>query len=334
MFETLGLYKILDRIGAGGIGEVYRARDTRLGRTVAIKIVKPEIAANAGRRERFLQDARSAAPLSHPSIAALYEIGEDQGVMFLAFEFVPGETLTAAIGGRPMNPKRAIEYAVQLADALADAHAAGIVHRDLKPDNIVVTPKGRVKILDFGFSAWTQGGAARVRAAQQAIQGTDTAALGTVAYLSPEQALGEGGDHRTDIFSLGLMLFEMLTGHQPFEAEGALPLQIVQAAAPKPSSLNAEIPDDLDPIMQRALAKSLDQRYESTATLAAELRAVAAIMDERATAAEIQAAALPTPRAGGSRWGAVVWILVLLGLAAGGWYERDALMRAWLSLRR
>src|SRR5436309_15980439 len=128
MFETLGHYKILDRIGAGGMGEVYRARDTRLGRTVALKVLAPAVANDAGRRDRFLLEARATAALSHPNIAALYEIGEDQNQLFLVFEFVPGSTLKAVIGGRPMNPRRALDLAVQIADALADAHAEGIVH--------------------------------------------------------------------------------------------------------------------------------------------------------------------------------------------------------------
>lgn len=323
MFETLGQYKILDRVGTGGIGDVYRGRDTRLGRTVAIKVVKPEIAADPARRERFLHDARAAALLSHPSIAALYEIGEDQGELFLAFEFVPGETLHAAIGGRPMNPKRAIDLAAQIADALADAHAAGLVHADLKPDNVIVTPKGRVKILDFGLSAWTDGGAARIRAAQELTVAT-AAARATVPYLSPEQAIGERGDHRTDIFSLGVILFEMLTGRPPFTGTDALPLQIAQAAAPLPSSINPAVPIELDPILQRALAKSLDQRSESAATLAAELRSVAAILDERATAAELHAPPVASRRSR-SRFPWLVALFVAIVLAA---------LAAWLLLGR
>src|SRR4051812_40247582 len=140
MFETLGHYKILDRIGAGGMGEVYRARDTRLGRTVAIKVMAADVAGDTDRRERFVREARATAALSHPNIAALYEIGEDQGQLFLALEYVPGEPLSAVIGGRPLNPRRAIKLAVQIADALAEAHAAGIWHRDIKPANIIVTP--------------------------------------------------------------------------------------------------------------------------------------------------------------------------------------------------
>ena len=321
MLETLGMYKILDRIGAGGIGEVYRARDTRLGRTVAIKIVRADIAGDPERRERFVHDARAATVLSHPSIAALYEIGEDQGELFVAFEFVPGETLHGAIAGRPMNPRRALEFATQLADALADAHAAGAVHGDLKPDNVIVTPKGRAKILDFGLTSWTGGGAARVQAAQGAGL-VGPIGLSTVAYLSPEQALGERGDHRTDIFSLGVMLFEMLTGRLPFGDAAALPLQIVQAPAPAPSSINSSVPRELDPIVQRALAKSLDQRYESAATLAAELRSVTAILDERAAAAELRA---PAPSKARRRGGSATWIVLLLVIAAG--------LLAWLYLR-
>jgi serine/threonine protein kinase len=210
MFETLAHYKILDRIGAGGMGEVYRARDTRLGRTVAIKVLGAAVVADPDRRARFLQEARASASLSHPNIATLYEIGEEQDQLFLVFEYVPGDTLKKLIAGRPVNPRRAIDLTVQIADALADAHAEGIVHRDIKPDNIIVTPKGNAKILDFGLATWTTGGAEREQAATMMETRVGTT-LGTVAYMSPEQALGERVDQRTDIFSLGIVLFEMLT---------------------------------------------------------------------------------------------------------------------------
>jgi len=236
MFETLGHYKILERIGAGGMGEVFRARDTRLGRTVAIKVLTPAVAADPDRRARFLQEARATASLSHPNIATLYEIGEDQGQMFLVFEYVPGDTLKKLIAGRAMNPRRVIDLAVQIADALAEAHAEGIIHRDIKPDNIIVTPKGNAKILDFGLATWTAGGAEREHAATM-LETAPGATIGTVAYMSPEQALGERVDQRTDIFSFGAVLFEMLTGKLPFNAGSstALALQIVQAPAPAPS---------------------------------------------------------------------------------------------------
>jgi serine/threonine protein kinase len=312
------------------MGEVYRARDTRLGRTVAIKVMTAGVAGDPERRERFLRDARAAIVLSHPNIAALYEIGEEQDQLFLVFEFVPGETLKTAIGGRPLNARRAIDHAIQIADALADAHVEGVVHRDIKPDNIIVTPKGNAKILDFGLAAWTDGGAEREHAARaDTVMANGTGAtLGTVAYMSPEQALGERVDHRTDIFSLGIVLFEMLTGKLPFTGATppALALRIVQAPAPAPSSANPSLPREVDAIVGKALAKSLDQRYESAATLAAELRSLAAILDVRSDSSEA-GASVPTiaaaPRRVMSAW--IVLLIVLAALAAAAWFERALL---------
>ena len=334
MFETLGQYKILDRIGAGGMGEVYRARDTRLGRTVAIKVLAAGVADDQERRARFLLEARATAALSHPNISALYEIGEDQGQLFLVFEFVPGETLKTAIAGRPLNPRRALDLGVQIADALADAHAAGIVHRDIKPDNIIVTPKGNAKILDFGLAKWTAGGAEREHAVTMMATAAGTT-LGTVAYMSPEQALGEDVDQRTDIFSLGIVLFEMLTGKLPFSGATAtaLALQIVQAPAPMPSSLNRSVPRELDPIVAKALAKSLDQRYESAATMAAELRSVGAILDVRGTTSEpsvSKAARLPHRRSRDRSYGRTIVAAALLACAgAAAWIAREPIRRQW-----
>jgi TolB-like protein len=334
MFETLGQYKILDWIGAGGMGEVCRARDMRLGRTVAIKVLAAGVADDQERRERFLLEARATAALSHPNIAALYEIGEDQGQLFLVFEFVPGETLKTAIAGRPLNPRRALDLAVQIADALADAHAAGIIHRDIKPDNIIVTPKGNAKILDFGLAAWTSGGAERDRAVT--MTATDAGpTLGTVAYMSPEQALGEEVDQRTDIFSLGIVLFEMLTGKLPFAGTTAkaLALQIVQAPAPAPSSVNPSVPRELDAIVAQALSKSLDQRYESAATVAAELRSVAAILDVRGTTSEptvSTVARVPRGRTSDRSYvRAIVTAALFACVAAGAWIEREPIRRQW-----
>jgi serine/threonine protein kinase len=334
MFENVAHYKVLDRIGAGGMGEVFRARDTRLGRTVAIKVVGAEVAANPERRERFLREARAAAKLSHPNIAALYEIGEDRDQLFLVFEFVPGENLKTAIGGRPMNPRHAIDVAVQIADALADAEVEGIVHRDIKPANIIVTPKGNAKVLDFGLAAWTNGGAERAHAAEAVTvavtaQGTTQ---GTVAYISPEQALGEQIDHRTDIFSLGIVLYEMLTGKLPFTGAtpSALALQIMQAQPPVPSSVNKSLPIELDAIVNKALAKSLDQRYESAVTLAAELRSVAAILDVRSDAAppaSLQAAVQQPRRRSPAGW--MILLIVVAALLAAAWFQRDSIRGLW-----
>jgi serine/threonine protein kinase len=313
MIETLTHYKILDRIGGGGIGELYRARDTQLGRTVALRVIAAEIAGDPDRRARCLSDARAAAALSHPNIATLYEIGEDQGHLFLVCEYARGESLKTVIAGHPVKPRRALDLAVQIADALADAHALGIVHGDITPDNIIVTTKGNAKILDFGLAAWTSGGA------------------GTVPYLSPEQALGERGDHRTDIFSLGIVVFEMLTGRLPFTGASpdAVTLQILQASAPAPSTVIGSLPQELDPILGRALAKSLDQRYEAAATLAAELRAVAAMLDMRSEASEAAGDVVTPgpPRRTSSRSGMLLLLLALAALAAAAWFQRDAILR-------
>src|ERR1700687_4785397 len=284
MLESLGHYKILDRIGAGGIGEIYRARDTRLGRTVAIEILAPDVSRHASRRERFLQDARASAVLSHPNIAALYEVGQEKDVTYLVCEFVPGEPLTTVVSGRSLNPRRAVELAIQLADALADAHAEGIVHRNLKSNSITVTPKDKTKILDFGLSAWTKRGG------------------------STGQKPSEDADYRADILALGAILFEMLTGKLPSAAGTPAP----------PSSMNSSVPRELDPIAVKALTKGPDGRYESAATLAAELRSVAAILDVRSGATEPPTLAA-APRGLASAAGGVVGALVLAAVAVLVW---------------
>jgi serine/threonine protein kinase len=193
MVESLGQYKILDRIGAGTLGDVYRARDTRLGRTVAVKLPGAELQTDRVRLDALSQDARAASVLSHPNIAALYEIGDEGGRLFLVFEFVPGEPLKRVIAGRPLNMRRAVDLATQMADALAEAHAAEVVHGGLTPDTVMITPKGNAKILDFGFVRWKKN-----------------------------QTPGGESDHRTDIEALGALLFEMLTGRPPSEASPRL----------------------------------------------------------------------------------------------------------------
>ena len=278
----------------------------------------------------MLQQAHAIAALSHPNIATLYEIGEDQGQLFLVFEYAPGETLKNVIAGRPLNPRRAIDLAVQIADALADAHALGIVHRDIKTDTIIVTPKGNAKILDFGLAEWTTGGAEREQAAAGVEAGPE-AARRTAAYLSPEQALGERVDHRTDVFSLGIVLFEMLTGRQPFTGatSGAVALQIAQASAPVASAVNPSLPVELDAIVSQALAKSLEQRYESAATMAAELRSVGAILDVRSDTLEAANALVPAQEARGALGGWIALVLLMAAIAAAAWYERGPMARLY-----
>jgi eukaryotic-like serine/threonine-protein kinase len=278
--ETLGHYQLLERIGAGALGEVFRARDTRLGRTVAIKRVPAALASDASRRTGLLEAARAAAVISHPHVASLYEVGEDAGQLFLVVEHVEGDTLAKVIAGHPLHPKRAVEIAIQVADALAEVHASGVVHRDVRPDNIVITPRGQAKLLDTGLSTFTGGGALRAKAPTLA-ERTDGTAATTLRYLSPEQALGEPADGRSDIYSLGAVLHEMLTGKPAFEGAGAAEtiVAVVQSTPLRPSALNDAVPSELDRIVGAALAKSLDGRCQSAAELAAALRAVAERID-------------------------------------------------------
>ena len=324
MLDALGQYRLLGRIGTGRMGELFRARDTRAGRTVAVRVVAGAIVNDPERRLRFLEEARAMTALSHPNIAALYEVGEDQGRLFLVSEYVPGDTLKAVIAGRALNPRHAIDHGIQLADALADAHAEGIVLRDIRPSTIIITPKGIAKLIDVGLAAWTLGdGLAKADA---------------VAYMSPEQVRGEQVDERTDIFSLGVVVFEMIVGRPPFAGADAkaVGMQILQHHPPPPSTVNRTLPADLDAIVLKMLAKSFDRRYESAAALAGELRSVAAILDVRDGVTE------PVNRVQTNRRGARpgIWVALavcaiaaLLLMAAGaGEISLASLTRAWRSL--
>ncbi len=305
MSETLGHYKILDRIGAGRIGEVYRARDTRLGRTVAVIEVAAAITDDPDRRERFSRDARATLVLSHPNIAALYEVDDDQGQLYLVREFVSGQTLSTSLAGRPMNPRRALELVAQIADALADAHAAGILHGGITPDTIIVTTKGNAKVLDFGLAAWTDGGAA--------------------AYTSPERARGENADHRSDIFSVGVVLFEMLTGKVPFGGQA----RSGEQSLPVLTTINRSLPPELDSIVEKMAAPRAERRYTSAAELAADLRAAVASLDARAAINEPPVVAAAHRRSRRASSGLPMVLAIIAVIAAIAWWQRAALERIW-----
>jgi eukaryotic-like serine/threonine-protein kinase len=269
MADAIAHYKILESLGAGGLGEVYRARDTRLGRTVSVKVLPPAIADDSLRLQSLRDTVARLVELSHPNIAMLFEQGQEGKQRFLVFEFVQGQPLASMITGRPLNVRRALEFAINLADALADAHALEMIHGDIRPDTIMITPKDRAKFMNFGLSRFTAGGIARLSAA--------------APYVSPEELSGQPADSRSDIYSLGAVLFEMLSGRQ--RARGLVL-----------STLNRNIPAELEQIVGRMLAANLDHRSQSAATIAAELRSVAAILDTRTEAAEAAATVEPARR--------------------------------------
>jgi Tol biopolymer transport system component/tRNA A-37 threonylcarbamoyl transferase component Bud32 len=272
-------YEILRPIAAGGMGEVYRARDTKLLRDVAIKILLPELARDPERLARFEKEARSASALNHPNIVTIYEIGKDNGSAFIAMELVEGRTLREVIADRPLPTRRLLAIAAQIADGLAKSHAAGIVHRDLKPDNVMVTRDGFVKILDFGLAKLVHSGFQRSAGAELATVSRRTEAgtiLGTVGYMSPEQASGAPADFRSDQFSLGAILYEMITGRRAFQGPtDAQTLAAIIEDEPEPLAFAAPAtPPSLAAIVERCLEKDPDDRYDSTRDLSRDLAAL------------------------------------------------------------
>jgi TRAP transporter TAXI family solute receptor len=272
--SSIGPYCIDQWIGAGGMGEVYRATDPRLGRTVAVKILAPELASDPEFRSRFEREARTIAQLEHPHICALYDVGEQDGIAYLVMPYLEGETLAQRLERGAMPMEAALTTAAQVADALDGAHAAGIVHRDLKPGNIFLTKSG-VKLLDFGLAKSTTSafpsGIDATRSASMTVPGT---ILGTLAYMAPEQLEGKGADARTDIFALGAVLYEMTTGRRPFEADShAAVIAAILDSDPAPvSTLRREAPSPLDRVVRKCLAKAPDARWQSAKDLADELK--------------------------------------------------------------
>ena len=281
---NLAHYRILSKIGAGGMGEVYAAQDTRLDRKVALKVLPVELAANRDRMERFIREAKSAAALSHPNIAQIFEIGAHDGTHFIAMEFVDGLTLREKIHREHTVVWKLLRHLQHVAEGLAKAHAAGIVHRDLKPDNIMITHDGHAKILDFGLaklietSTPTESSESLSQAPTAMLPpqySTPGVIMGTVGYMSPEQAQGKVNqiDHRSDIFSFGCLLFETVTRRKPFEGQTTLDSlhNTVHAATPNVKDMYPEAPDDLQRIIRRCLAKDPDRRYQSIREVAIEL---------------------------------------------------------------
>jgi two-component system LytT family response regulator len=272
---VLAHYRIVSRLGAGGMGEVYLAEDLNLERPVALKILPPEVAQDPDRMRRFVQEAKTASALSHPNVAHVFEIGEADGLTFLAMEYIEGQTLNARIRGAPLPLDDAVRIAAQVADALDAAHAKGIVHRDIKPANIMITPRGHVSVLDFGLAKMrpASAGSGASRMATQFL--TDPGmVMGTVEYMSPEQALGREADGRSDLFSLGVVLYEMATGRLPFSGANANEalMRILQAQPEAMARFNYEIPAELERIVRKCLEKDRDRRYQSARDLLIDLQ--------------------------------------------------------------
>jgi eukaryotic-like serine/threonine-protein kinase len=277
---TIQHYKVGERLGAGGMGEVYLAEDVRLGRPVALKFLPPALKADPDSRARLLNEARAASLLRSPNIAVTYDIGEHAGSDFIVMEYVEGQLLSERVAKGPLPVRDVIEVGLQVADALEEAHSRGIVHRDIKSANLIRTDRGLVKVLDFGLAKFQPTGRNDlVTQPEVSIAGI---VVGTISYMAPEQALGRPVDHRSDLFSLGVVLYELATARMPFAGASSTEIidKILHEVPPPPSALNAEVPKALDAVIARALEKSPTFRYQSARDLEKDLRGLADEMDE------------------------------------------------------
>jgi len=327
--SRLGTYEVVAPLGAGGMGEVYRAKDAKLGREVAIKVLPASVADDVGRRQRFEQEARSASALNHPNILTIYDIGEADGALYIAMELVEGRSLRELVAsGEPLPTRRTLDLAAQIAEGLAKAHAAGIVHRDLKPENLMISKDGFVKILDFGLAKLTESASAEHHSALPTAVAPPTepgTVMGTAGYMSPEQASGQAVDYRSDQFTLGAIVYEMATGKRAFQRKtGAETLAAIIRDEPEPLAQAAPAaPAPVRWIVERCLAKDPEERYASTRDLARDLKSIRDHLSETSSSGGIAAAEPPPRRKAG-------WPLGISLLAAGvavGLLARAALPR-------